>query len=148
MQKASESRRIDVPPEEVLRRIRIPLIRRASLHWPNRTEDVFMIDLGLSGVFVERAATLDVGDHVEIRFCLPDNEIPIVAVCRVAWWEPAKVRPVMPLAVRALPAGAGLEFVEITAADRERVREYLADYYRREPNTRRFVRHGAWTDEG
>jgi hypothetical protein len=148
MQKTPESHRLEFPSEEVLRRIRIPFIRRGQLRWGTGVEDVFLIDLGLLGVFVERAAPLEAGAAVEIRFCFPDNEIPIVASCRVAWWEPAKARAVVPVAMRALPAGAGLEFVEMAAGDRERLREYISAYYLREPNSRRFIRHGAWNDEG
>jgi hypothetical protein len=103
-----------------------------------RTEETFVIDVGLSGAFVERKAPLNVGDGVEIRFCLPENEIPITARCRVAWWHDERA----PAQSKALPAGAGLEFTEIAPEDQQRLRDYLSDYYRREPNSRRFVRHG------
>jgi hypothetical protein len=148
MDKTPESSRPELPPEEVLRRIRVPFIRRATLECGSGVEDVFLIDLGLLGVFVERGVPLESGKAVELRFCFPDNDRPVVASCRVAWWQPAKVRAVLPVAVRALPAGAGLEFMEMSPDDRERVRAYIAAYYRREPNSRRFIRHGAWNDEG
>jgi Tfp pilus assembly protein PilZ len=148
MDKTPGSRRLEFPSEEVLRRIRIPFIRRAELRCGSHVEDVFLIDLSLLGAFVERGAPLELGQTVEIRFCFPDNETPLVVSCRVAWWEPAKVRAVAPVAVRALPAGAGLEFIEMSAADRERVRAYIAAYYLRDPNSRRFIRHGAWNNEG
>ncbi len=127
------------PSEDVLSRIRVPLVRRASLVVAGRTEEVFAIDVGLSGVFVERAVPLAPDERVEVQFYLPDNEIPITARCRVAFWrgEPT------PGESQGLPPGAGLEFVEMAPGDRERLREYLSDYYRREPKTRRFVRHGA-----
>jgi hypothetical protein len=148
MNKTPGLRRLEFPSEEVLRRIRIPFIRRAQLRCGSLVEDVFLIDLGLLGAFVERATPLVPGHTVEIRFCFPDNETPLVASCRVAWWEPAKVRAAAPVAVRALPAGAGLTFIEMSVADRERVRAYIAAYYLRDPNSRRFIRHGAWNDEG
>jgi hypothetical protein len=127
------------PSEAVLRRIRVPFIRKASLQRAGRSEDLFVIDLGLSGLFVERSQPLDVGEAVELRFCLPENERPIVATCRVVRSQAAHGR---------VPAGAGLQFVTIAEDDRGRIRGYLVDYYRREPNARRFVRTGDGTDEG
>jgi hypothetical protein len=129
--------------EEILRRIRVPLMRRAGLTWDGRREDVFVIDLGLSGLFVERLQPIPAGELVEVEFCLPENEIPVAAECRVAWWHPEGM-----VFSRPLPAGAGLEFLTISARDRERIRGYLTEYYSREPRSRRFVRHGAGTDEG
>jgi hypothetical protein len=111
--------------------------------WAGRREDVFVIDLGLSGLFVERPEPIPAGELVEVEFCLPENEIPVTAECRVAWWHPEGT-----VFSRPLPAGAGLAFLTISARDRERIRKYLADYYAREPRSRRFVRHGAETEEG
>jgi hypothetical protein len=141
MRKATEPRSLESPSEAVLRRIRISFIRRASLQHAGRSEDVFVIDLGLSGAFVERVMPLVAGERLEVRFCLPENDLPIVAGCRVAWWQPAPDPS-------QVPTGAGLEFVDISSADQQRIRDYLAAYYRREPNSRRFVRAGAWNDEG
>jgi Tfp pilus assembly protein PilZ len=77
-----------------------------------------------------------VGTQVTLRFALPGNEIPIVVACRVAWWHPAGAR----LVSKALPAGLGLEFVEISDADRSRLREHLVSYLSGEPRGRRFHR--------
>src|SRR5262245_52840285 len=101
----------DVTSDPVLRRIRIPLIRRAILtRADGRAEDLFVIDLGLSGVFVERPEALPTGERVGIRFTLPGNDIPVQAACRVAWWHP----PGAPLVSKSLPSGVGLEFVEVS----------------------------------
>src|SRR5688572_15935970 len=99
------------PTEDVLRRMRIPLIRRAALLWPDREEDVFAIDLALSGIFVERAQAMVVGEALGVRFWLPENELPIEARCRVAWWH----GPSASLDTKTLPPGAGLEFTDIAA---------------------------------
>lgn len=141
MRKTRESRNLEALSDDVLRRIRIPFVRRVTLERASCIEELFVVDLGLSGIFVERATPLGIGEPVEVRFCLPENETAIVAHCRVAWWRSA------PPGSR-VPAGAGLEFVDISAADQQRIRAYLAAYCRREPNSRRFVRPGAWTDEG
>jgi len=139
MQKMTDPRRSGGPSDAVLRRLRVPFIRKASLERAGRNEDVFLIDLGLSGIFIERVQPLAVGETVGVRFCLPENERPIVAGCRVIHWQSAEGRR---------PSGAGLEFVQIAEDDLQRVRGYLADYYRREGNARRFIRTGAGPDEG
>jgi hypothetical protein len=62
------------------------------------------------------------------------------ARCRVAWWHPAEEK----LASKSLPAGAGLQFLDMSEADRVRLRAYLEDYCRQDPRVRRFLRH--WPD--
>jgi Tfp pilus assembly protein PilZ len=135
----------DAPPDLVLRRIRIPLIRKATLtRSDGRGEDLFVIDLGLSGVFVERPEALPPGEKVGIRFLLPGNELPIQAGCRVAWWHP----PGAPLVSKSLPAGVGLEFVDVSDRDRERVRAHLLEYLRSHLGPRRFHRQRQGGAEG
>lgn len=129
-----------LPPDSVLRKLRVSLIQRAILAWDGREEPVFTMDVGLSGVFVERAQPLPVGDTVTVSFALPGNAIPISARCRVAWWH----APQAPLVSKSLPAGLGLEFVSVPDADRVRLRELLIEHWRRDPRARQFVRQ--WPD--
>lgn len=128
--------RAGVPAEKVLVKIRIPLIQRARLMAQAGEEDVFMMDIGLKGVFIERKAPLPVGDEVRIRFPLPGNEIPVVARCRVAWWH----APERALLSKSLPSGMGLEFVEVEGRGGERVRAFVEGYLRGQPRGRRFHR--------
>jgi hypothetical protein len=125
------------PPEAVLRQLRIPFVRRATLVSGSMREDAFMIDIGLTGAFVERARPMPVDEEVEIRFPWPGSEIPFSARCRVAWWHPEGG----PLSSKSLPPGAGLQFVQMSDADRERLRALLVDYCRQNPRVRRFLRH-------
>jgi len=135
----------DVTSDPVLRRIRIPLIRRAILtRADGRAEDLFVIDLGLSGVFVERPEALPTGERVGIRFTLPGNDIPVQAACRVAWWHP----PGAPLVSKSLPSGVGLEFVEVSRHDYDRLRTHLLDYLRSQIGPRRFHRQRLGGAEG
>jgi Tfp pilus assembly protein PilZ len=136
MQKATAQRRED-PSEDVLRRMRIPFIRRATLVCEGFAEEVFLVDLALSGAFVERPNPLAVGATVELSFCLPENEIPLVVSCRVAWCHTGDT----PLLNKSRPNGAGLEFVASSPVDQERLRRHLTDYYHRDPGSRRFVGH-------
>lgn len=129
--------RAPAPPESVLRQLRIPFVRRATLASGTWTEDVFMIDIGLAGAFVERADSLPVDEELEIRFPWPGSEVPFCARCRVAWWHPEGE----PLSSKSLPPGAGLQFVQMSDADRERLRALLVDYCGQNPRVRRFLRH-------
>jgi hypothetical protein len=125
------------PPESVLRQLRIPFVRRAALVSRARSEDVFILDIGLAGAFIERAEALPVDETLEIRFPWPGSEIPFSARCRVAWWHPEGA----PLSSKSLPPGAGLQFVDMSDTDRERLRALLVDYCRQNPHVRRFLRH-------
>ncbi len=80
---------------------------------------------------------------MEVSFHLPGNEIPVEARCRVAWWHPSDEE----LVSKQLPAGVGLEFVEMSPPDRDRVRRHLEDYLARAPRQRRFHRHPQDVDE-
>jgi hypothetical protein len=131
-----------VPPEPILRKMRIPLVQRARLTHGGVSEDVFTADIGLLGVFVERARPLPAGEEVEVRFALPGNEIPIVARCRVAWFHAEGAR----LQSKTLPSGVGLEFLHLSDADQDRLRRHLLDHVRRHPAERKFSRQ--WPEKG
>jgi hypothetical protein len=137
MTPALSSARESLPPESVLQQLRIPFVRRATLASTSRNEEVFLIDIGLAGAFVERSESLPVDEAIEIRFPWPGSEIPFAARCRVAWWHPEGA----PLSSKSLPPGAGLQFVDMSDADRERLRAMLVDYCRQNPRVRRFLRH-------
>jgi hypothetical protein len=121
---------------ERLGRLRIPFVQRATLAHGGGHEDLFLVDLGLEGAFAERPQPLAVGEIVTLTFALPGNDHPVRAVCRVAWWHP----PGGQLASRSLPAGVGLQFVEIPEQDHARLRRHLLDYMDRETMARRFHR--------
>jgi hypothetical protein len=144
MQKAAPPTAAEGLPEEpALRKIRIPCIQRATVAFAGGKEDLFIIDLGLRGVFVERPQPAEQRGEIEIWFALPGNEITIHARCRVAW---VRARPVA-VGPRSLPAGFGLEFVALSDRDTERVRQHLLEYLRRHPRQRRFLRHPEEAEE-
>jgi hypothetical protein len=126
-----------VPPEEVLHKLRIPYVHKALLTRGGEQREVFTIDVGLSGVYVELADALPVGERVSIRFLLPGNEFPIEAECRVAWRHGGG----QALSSKSLPPGVGLQFVALPQADGARVREHVLEHCRRDPRVRRFLRH-------
>ncbi len=141
--KAEPGRPAGQPAAATLRAVRIPFIHKAALTAGDRTEELFLVDLGVSGAFAERAAALPVGERVMLRFTLPGNDIALTFTCRVAWWH----APGAPLVSKALPAGVGLEFVDGSDDDRRRLRRYLDDYLQRSAG-RRFHRPLPLSEDG
>jgi uncharacterized protein (TIGR02266 family) len=116
-----------------LESVRIPFVQRARFEARGVARDVFLVDLGLEGVFVETREALEPGDAVEIRFRLPGNAIPVEGRGRVAWVHPGG-------AEGERPTGVGVQFVALGPAERARLREYLEGYCRRQGRARRFAR--------
>lgn len=129
-----------LPPDDVLRQLRIPFVRRATLVSSAGEEETFLIDIGIEGAFIERRQPLPQEEEIEIRFPWPGSEIPFHSRCRVAWWHPEGA----PLSSKSLPPGAGLQFTEMSETDRHRLRTHLVEYCRQHPRVRRFLRH--WPD--
>jgi len=129
-------------PEEVLGRLRVPLVRRAALTLRGSVYEVYTLDVGLRGVFVEWREPLEVGESVALRFHLPGSDRAIEARAAVAWWNP----PGESARARRLPAGLGLRFEEIPDADMMRIRALVVEHSRGDLSARRF--HPAWPEEG
>lgn len=126
------------PPDALLARLRVALLRRAVLGVGDEEESLLAVDLGLRGVFVERREPLAVGTRVRLRFTLPGNERPITALGRVAWSH-------APGLETRLPPGLGIEFEALDDDDRRRVRAFLLEHYTRAPRVRQFTRD--WPEE-
>ena len=112
-------------------------MRRSALQRGPKRENAFLIDIALEGVFIEHDEPLTPGEPVDISFSWPGSELPFRARCRVAWWHPEGEE----LRSKSLPAGAGLQFVSMSDADRARLRAHLVNYCRQHPHVRRFLRH-------
>jgi hypothetical protein len=130
------SSRIAEPDEAQLRQMRVSFVQRARVAHAGGTEELFTFDLGLRGLFVERATPLPKDAAVHVTFRLPGNEIPVSTPCRVAWWH----APDTPLVSKRLPAGHGLEFRALSDADYRRIRAHLLDLLQGDPRARRFQR--------
>jgi Tfp pilus assembly protein PilZ len=126
--------------DDALRSIRVSFIRKAVLEVDSRKEEALILDIGVRGVYVERSDALPIGQRVGVRFSIPENDLPIVATCRVAWCHRAGGK----LVAKNLSPGCGLEFVDIDAAAAHRVREHVREHMERDPRARQFVRH--WPD--
>ncbi len=140
MRKAARPQGEGVTPVSVLKKVRIPFVRRAVLTHGGSEEDVFILDLGLGGAFVEREAPLPDTENACLRFHLPGNEIPLALACRVGWWRPRD-------ASASLPSGVGFQFHELSASDQARLEAFLSEYLGRETEGRRFHRAPSLMEE-
>ena len=132
-----------VPDDAQLREVRIPFVQRTIVEHGGRREELFTFDLGMRGLFVERAEPLPRDGDVRVHFRIPGNEIPVEARCRVAWWH----APDAPLVSKRLPAGNGLEFRDLDEAVARRLRAYIVDHVQGDPRARRFQRPWPQTEE-
>jgi hypothetical protein len=123
-----------------LRGVRISLIRRALVSWEGRDESVMMLDVGLRGVYVEHARAPAPGTAAVVSFTLPENEIPLVVPCRVAWRHTRAGTFVR----RSLPPGCGLEFQRLDPAGERRLLRHLHAHLDKSGHARRFV--ARWPD--
>lgn len=79
----------------------------------------YATDLSTSGMRLQVAAPLAVGDVVELRVALPGEASPIAARARVSWCEDP------PPAARASLFEAGVRFERLAEPDRERVAQFV-----------------------
>jgi uncharacterized protein (TIGR02266 family) len=87
---------------------------------PGRLLSDYSINLSTGGVFLETANLMAVDTPLEAEFVLPFRADPIRCRARVAWVND----PRMPKNCR-LPAGMGLQFIDLTTDDVHSIRTYI-----------------------
>lgn len=98
------------------------LARIAIYSGPTQSDLVtdYSINISTGGVFIETAKILPEGTEIVVKFCLPEAETPIVTRARVAWTnEPGAFKKA------TLPAGMGLQFLDLSFDDMHSIRTYL-----------------------
>ncbi len=116
MKKAPDSRRHSVRPDGGAERRsvpRIPIEVEVSVHSESQFYVGLTGDLSAGGLFVATWRRLPVGAEIELVLSLPDG--PVNARGRVRW--------VRDLGEGVAP-GLGVEFDELSAADRQRVETF------------------------
>ena len=87
---------------------------------PDKPFTDYSINLSTGGVFIETADYLPVDTRLNIEFLLSENERTISCKGRVAWVNHPEL-PVNP----NLPAGMGLQFLDISLDDMNSVRQLI-----------------------
>ena len=80
----------------------------------------FIINLSCGGVFLETANPLSVDTSLCVGFVLPHNNRPISCRARVAWINHPELKK-----KPGLSAGMGLQFVDISLAEMDAIRDYI-----------------------
>ncbi|WP_305045821.1 PilZ domain-containing protein [Geoalkalibacter sp.] len=84
------------------------------------TRQGMSIDLSTGGLFLHAAADVTTGTLLSIALHLPDRQPPLACRARVAWIN----QPESALKPR-YPQGLGLQFLDLSPADRERLELFL-----------------------
>lgn len=78
------------------------------------------INLSTSGLFLETDHPLETGTTLKLEFLFPDSKLQLSCRARVTWTNHPELlqRP-------ELPTGMGLQFLDLTSADRDFLRTYI-----------------------
>lgn len=83
----------------------------------NEQRECLSTTIGAGGMYIQTLLPPPVGSKISVKFCLPNDPQPISAV--------AKVVHCLPYAAGDLPAGFGLQFLNISESDRLRITTYV-----------------------
>lgn len=95
---------------------------------PQKLLSEFSVDLSTGGLYVQTDFPLPVDESLTLRFTLPDQQSMVSCNARVAWVNP-KDNPRKP----ELPAGMGIQFVDLSLEDMKSIRRFL-EYNDLEPS--------------
>jgi uncharacterized protein (TIGR02266 family) len=115
---------------EVSRR-HLDLIDRETPRYPARLEigygsppevelKDFSVNISTGGLFLETSHGLGIGTPLTLCINLPDRERPLRCSARVAWVNPSET-PLKP----NLPAGVGLQFINLSLEELHLLRDFL-----------------------
>lgn len=81
----------------------------------------YSVNLSTGGLFLATAEVLPQDTRFSIEFLLPGRSVPISCQARVAW-----VNDPQRLTKEEMPAGMGLQFIDVSLSDIDAIREYLS----------------------
>lgn len=106
-------------PVRIAPRVPIRLLVRYGVE-DQRTLHDYTVNFSAGGIFLATALILPVETPVTLEFLVPGTEMPVICKGRVAWINPAG-EPIK----GDLPAGLGLQFVDVTPKDQQIIGSYL-----------------------
>lgn len=109
---------LDIAARDALR-IEAQLAVRYGVNGDQLLEN-FTINISTGGLFIVTDQVLPEGSSLHLEFRLPDRPDPIRCQARVAWLNPAAA-PRNP----QLPGGIGVQFIDLSLADMQAVREFI-----------------------
>lgn len=98
---------------------RVPKVLSLSFKSRAGLVNAFSGDMSAGGIFIKTAKPLPEGERFLLKLNLPDNADPIEIESEVSWNRTETDDPVKQ------PPGMGIKFIEISSADRHRLKEEL-----------------------
>jgi Tfp pilus assembly protein PilZ len=109
--------------------LRVPFIRRCALQFDGvALGHAFLVNINVLGTYVARDEMPRLGEHVNVRFRVPDSEREVEVEGVVAWLNPRQQHP-----VHSLPPGFGVSFRELSDANRQAIENVVDEYVARHP---------------
>ncbi len=97
---------------------------RLLVHYGLRNERLFQqytVNVSAGGVFLATEAHLSIDTWLNLQIEVPDGQLPVCCRGRIAWFNhPDWIKKPQ------LPHGMGVEFIDITDAQQERITQYLS----------------------
>ena len=87
----------------------------------NETLNDYTVNLNTGGLFIATENLMPVNSELDIEFSLPSNDLSVSCRARVAWLNDES-RPLK----KDLPAGMGLQFIDIGETEMNIIEEYIA----------------------
>ena len=109
--------------------LRVPFIVRCALQFDGAPlGHAFLVNINVLGSYVARDDLPRLGEHVSVRFRIPETEREVEVTGVVAWLNPRQQHP-----VHSLPPGFGVSFLELSDDDRHAIERVVHEYIARHP---------------
>ena len=109
--------------------LRVPFIVRCALQFDGAPlGHAFLVNINVLGSYVARDDLPHLGDHVTVRFRIPETEREVQLEGVVAWLNPRQQHP-----VHSLPPGFGVSFRELSDNNRRSIEGVVEEYIARHP---------------
>ncbi len=115
-------------PPAASRTLRIPFVRRCSLISDQNEQPGMVLDLSLTGIYVQTEVLPKEGDVLTITFRVPGNDRLLNIKGIVVWINLNQAHP-----VHSLPPGFGFSFLAATPQDAALIAQTIVTYCRSNP---------------
>ena len=101
--------------------VRIACVEACELETRAGKRTAMLWNVSVLGVYLVIDPLPEIGETLRVTFHLPQDPEPVRVAGRVAWLNPpTRTRGLASKAID-LPSGCGVEFIDLSAADRERI---------------------------
>jgi Tfp pilus assembly protein PilZ len=117
------------PPQTKTALLRVPFVRRCDLAFDDgASASAFLVNINVLGVYIAHDEMPQLGQHVSVRFSVPDSERELSLDGSVIWLNPRQQHP-----VHSLPPGFGVKFRDVSPEDTGDIERVITEYKARDP---------------